>query len=69
LEERVANYNDPFFASFIPIRVGSLDLATTREPLANPPNPDFPLDYLPEVFGQVYALTAGQPYLTQLIGF
>jgi AAA ATPase domain len=69
LEERVANYSDPFFASFIPIPVGFLSLGATRQLLANPADPDFPLDYTPETLDRIYQLTAGQPYLTQLVGF
>jgi hypothetical protein len=69
LEERVANYSDPFFASFIPIPVGFLSLGATRQLLANPADPDFPLDYTPETLDNIYQLTAGQPYLTQLVGF
>jgi hypothetical protein len=69
LEERVANYDEPFFASFIPIHVDALNLGTTRQLLANPPDPDFPLDFAPETLDQIYALTGGQPYLTQLVGF
>jgi AAA ATPase domain len=69
LEERIANYDDPFFVSFIPIRVGFLSLGATRQLLANPADPDFPLGYTPETLDKIYQLTAGQPYLTQLIGF
>jgi hypothetical protein len=69
LEERVANYSDPFFATFIPIPVGFLSLGATRQLLANPADPDFPLDYTPETLDTIYQLTAGQPYLTQLVGF
>jgi hypothetical protein len=69
LEERVSNYDDPFFASFTPIHVDALNLGTTRQLLANPPDPDFPLDFAPEALDQIYALTGGQPYLTQLVGF
>jgi AAA ATPase domain len=69
LEERIANYSDPFFASFIPIPVGFLSLGATRQLLANPADPDFPLDYTPETLDKIYQLTAGQPYLTQLVGF
>jgi AAA ATPase domain len=69
LEERIANYSDPFFASFIPIRVGFLSLGATRQLLANPADQDFPLDYTPETLDRIYQLTAGQPFLTQLVGF
>jgi hypothetical protein len=68
LEEMTADYFQPFFASVIPIHVGFLERGTTRQILANP-DEDFPLDYTPEALDQIYALTAGQPYLVQLVGF
>jgi hypothetical protein len=68
LEEMTADYFHPFFASVIPICVGFLSLGSTRQLLANP-DPDFLLDYQPETLDAIYDLTAGQPYLTQLIGF
>jgi hypothetical protein len=80
-----ADYFQPFFASVIPIHVGFLQPGATRQILANPTNndpslssprgggieggEDFPLDYTPEALDQIYALTAGQPYLVQLVGF
>jgi hypothetical protein len=84
LEEMTADYFQPFFASVIPIHVGFLQPGATRQILANPTNEnsslssprvggieggDFPLDYTPEALDQIYALTAGQPYLVQLVGF
>jgi hypothetical protein len=84
LEEMTADYFQPFFASVIPIHVGFLQPGATRQILANPTNNDpslssprgggieggdFPLDYTPEALDQIYALTAGQPYLVQLVGF
>ncbi len=68
LEEMTADYFQPFFASVIPIHVGFLPPWATRQILANP-DEDFPLDYTPEALDQIYALTAGQPYLVQLVGF
>jgi hypothetical protein len=68
LEEMTADYFQPFFASVIPIHVGFLQPGATRQILANP-DEDFPLDYTPESLDQIYALTAGQPYLVQLVGF
>jgi hypothetical protein len=68
LEEMTADYFQPFFASVIPIHVGFLQPGATRQILANP-DQDFPLDYTPEALDQIYALTAGQPYLVQLVGF
>lgn len=68
LEEMTADYFQPFFASVIPIHVDFLQPGATRQILANP-DEDFPLDYTPEALDQIYALTAGQPYLVQLVGF
>ncbi|QLE51242.1 ATP-binding protein [Nostoc sp. C057] len=69
LEEMTADYFQPFFASVIPIHVGFQERAATRQILANPGNEDFPLDYMPEALDEIYALTYGQPYLVQLLGF
>ncbi len=82
LEEMTADYFQPFFASVIPIHVGFMERAVTRQILANPSlvNPninkedlenteDFLLDYKPEALDKIYELTHGQPYLVQLIGF
>ncbi|MGK7954142.1 MAG: ATP-binding protein [Crocosphaera sp.] len=68
LEEMTEDYFQPFFASVIPIRVGFLNRATTRQLLANP-NPDFLLTYEAEAMDRIYDLTFGQPYLLQLLGF
>ena len=75
LEEMTADYFQPFFASVIPIHVGFLNDASTRQILANPVDltssrsDEFILDYTPEALDLIYDLTAGQPYLVQLIGF
>ncbi|MEH2225553.1 ATP-binding protein [Nostoc sp.] len=69
LEEMTADYFQPFFASVIPIHVGFQERAATRQILANPGNEDFLLDYIPEALDEIYALTYGQPYLVQLLGF
>ncbi|WP_099104262.1 AAA family ATPase, partial [Nostoc sp. 'Peltigera malacea cyanobiont' DB3992] len=69
LEEMTADYFQPFFASVIPIHVDFQERAATRQILANPDNKDFPLDYIPEALDEIYALTHGQPYLVQLLGF
>lgn len=68
LEEMTEDYFSPFFASIIPIRISFLDRASTRQLLANPSD-EFPLDYAPEVYDAIFDLTAGQPYLVQLLGF
>jgi hypothetical protein len=85
LEEMTADYFHPFFTSFSPpIHVSFLEPAATRQILANPSleNPDatvsdvsdneavdFSLDYTPDALDLIYCLTAGQPYLVQLVGF
>ncbi|NES23625.1 MAG: AAA family ATPase, partial [Symploca sp. SIO3E6] len=69
LEEMTEDYFQPFFASVIPIHVSFLAPAATHQILANPAIEDFPLDYTPETLDQIYSLTAGQPYLVQLVGF
>lgn len=68
LEEMTEDYFNPFFASVIPIRLSFLDRASTRQLLANPSD-DFPLDYAPDLYDEIFDLTAGQPYLVQLLGF
>ncbi|NET62540.1 MAG: AAA family ATPase, partial [Symploca sp. SIO2E6] len=69
LEEMTEDYFQPFFASVIPIRVSFLPPATSHQILANPAIEDFPLDYTRETLDQIHELTAGQPYLVQLVGF
>ena len=75
LEEMTADYFQPFFASVIPLHVDFLNAASTRQILANPINvvtagsSEFMLDYTPQALDLIYYLTAGQPYLVQLIGF
>jgi len=68
LEEMTADYFQPFFASVIPIHINFQERAATRQILANP-DEDFLLDYTPEALDEIYALTSGQPYLVQLVGF
>jgi len=68
LEEMTADYFNPLFASVLPIRIGFFTIGETRELLANPAE-DFTLDYQPETLNEIYRRTAGQPYLTQLLGF
>ncbi len=68
LQEMSADYFQPFFASVIPIKVDFFKQTTVQTLLPNPGG-DFPLDYDYEALDLIYALTAGQPYLTQLLGF
>ncbi len=68
LEEMSADYFQPFFASVIPIKVDFFKQATVQALLPNPGG-DFPLDYDFDALDLIWHLTAGQPYLTQLIGF
>ncbi|OJJ25535.1 hypothetical protein BI308_11260 [Roseofilum reptotaenium AO1-A] len=69
LDEMTADYFQPFFASVIPIRVSFMTRGATAVILANPEDEDFPLDYQPETIDEIYNLTAGQPYLVNVIGF
>lgn len=68
LEEMSADYFQPFFASVIPIKVDFFKQTTVQTLLPNPGG-DFPLDYDFDALDLIWHLTAGQPYLTQLIGF
>ncbi|MEO1068985.1 MAG: ATP-binding protein [Cyanobacteria bacterium J06638_6] len=68
LQEMSTDYFQPFFASVIPIKVDFLKQTTVQTLLPNPGG-DFPLDYDYEALDLIVALTAGQPYLTQLVGF
>ncbi|NEO27201.1 MAG: AAA family ATPase, partial [Kamptonema sp. SIO4C4] len=68
LEEMTADYFQPFYASVIPLHVSFLKPAATRQILANPDD-DFPLDYTGEALDFIHNLTAGQPFLVQLVGF
>ncbi len=68
LEEMSSNYFQPFFASVIPVKVSFLSRGAIDQVLANPPDPEFALDYEREALDDIYALTNGQPYLVQLIG-
>jgi Cdc6-like AAA superfamily ATPase len=68
LEQMTAYYFAPLFASFIAIRVGGLDPATTRQLLAKP-DPDYPINFTEDLLDEAYNLTHGQPYLVNLLGF
>lgn len=67
LKEMSADYWHPLFASVTPIHIDYLSPAAATNLLANPSD-DFELDVTHEVANHVYALTHGQPFLTQLIG-
>lgn len=68
LEEMSGDYFQPFFASVVPVKVSFLSRDATAQVLANPPDPDFGLDYEREALDYIWELTSGQPYLVQLIG-
>ena len=68
LEEMSSDYFQPFFASVIPVKVSFLSRGAVDQVLANPPDPEFGLDYEREALDYIYTLTNGQPYLVQLIG-
>jgi hypothetical protein len=68
LEEMSGDYFQPFFASVIPVKVSFLSRGAVDQVLANPPDPEFALDYEREALDHIWELTGGQPYLVQLIG-
>jgi len=68
LEEMSSDYFQPFFASVIPVKVSFLSRGVVDQVLANPPDPEFALDYEREALDHIWELTGGQPYLVQLIG-
>ncbi len=68
LDEMTANYFEPFFASIVTVPVTFLKREAVFQALANPGDPDFPLDYDPEALERIWELTGGQPYLVQWIG-
>jgi hypothetical protein len=63
-----SDYFQPFFASVIPVKVSFLSRGAVDQVLANPPDPEFALDYEREALDHIWELTGGQPYLVQLIG-
>jgi hypothetical protein len=67
LQEKSEDYWHPLFASIKPRKVSFLSAAATRRLLTQPTD-DFPLDYSPACLAEIVRLTAGQPYLVQLIG-
>ena len=70
LEEMTSDYFEAFYASVTPpIKVSFMTEYDTKIIVANPSsNVDFPLDYTQEALTEIYALTHGQPFLTQLVG-
>ena len=68
LREMTQDYWNPLFASVRPLKVSFLSRGMTAELLGNP-GPDFPLGFSQASIDRVYELVAGQPYLTQLIGY
>ncbi|MGB7058153.1 MAG: AAA-like domain-containing protein, partial [Geitlerinemataceae cyanobacterium] len=67
LDEMTEDYFKPFFASFANIHVRFMSQKATRQLLVG--SEDFPLGYLKDTVKSIYDLTAGQPYLVQLIGY
>lgn len=67
LQEKSEDYWHPLFASIKPRKVSFLSAAATKLLLTQPTD-DFPLDYSPDCLAEIVRLTAGQPYLVQLIG-
>ena len=68
LEEMTADYFHPFFASVIPLPITFLTSPATKTILTNP-SEEFLLNYHGAALEEIYNLTAGQPFLVQLIGF
>jgi AAA+ ATPase superfamily predicted ATPase len=66
LEEMTRNYWEPLFAKVTRISVSFLEPAAARQ-LITQPTPDFNLDYAEDAIELIIQLTAGQPYLIQLI--
>jgi hypothetical protein len=66
LQEMTTNYWNPLFGSVRKIPVTYLTQAAATRLITNP-SEDFPIDYDPDAIAQIYSLTNGQPYLTQLI--
>ncbi len=61
------DYWHPLFGSVETIPVTFLSEGATRR-LLTAPSPDFAVDYSRDALEHIYALTRGQPYLTQLVG-
>jgi hypothetical protein len=66
LEEMTRNYWEPLFAKVTRISVSFLEPAAARQ-LITQPTLDFNLDYAEDAIELIIQLTAGQPYLIQLI--
>jgi hypothetical protein len=56
LEEMSSDYFQPFFASVIPVKVSFLSRGAVDQVLANPPDPEFALDYEREALDDIYEL-------------
>lgn len=67
LDEMRKDYWSPLFSSIIAILVSFLSEGAVQK-LLTQPSPDFDIEYDREVVHEIYHLTNGQPYLTQLIG-
>jgi hypothetical protein len=67
LQEKCHDYWNPLFASIKDRKVSFLSAPATKRLLTQPTD-DFPLDYTPDTLDEIVRLTAGQPYLVQLIG-
>jgi hypothetical protein len=66
LQEMTQDYWNPLFGSVRKIPVTYLTQAAATRLITNP-SEDFPIDYDADAIAQIYSLTNGQPYLTQLI--
>ncbi len=66
LDEMGRDYQSAFYGQTEHIRVGYLDREDNLR-LITQPHPDFALEYSDELLDELYRLTYGQPYLTQLL--
>lgn len=67
LDEMRQDYWSPLFSSITAVSVSFLSESAVHK-LVTQPSPDFDIEYDREVVEEIYRLTNGQPYLTQLIG-
>ena len=64
LDEMSRDYQQPFYGSYVNIRVSYLSHADAWRLITNP-TPDFDLNYEPAAAERIIAETGGQPYLVQ----
>lgn len=67
LSEIAGTFFQPFLG-IVPVKVGFFAEHETARTLECPDNPAFSLEYAPEAIELIHSLTAGHPYLVQLVG-